>query len=338
MKIIFQTNLHGHRAEYVHHVLDSEHLRFEKFVVWVKDCQAEELDQFKGSQRVTRVLSGPFSVEKLKDVLVDKETDSVIFLDGDNELKSVIRIAGKIPGLRTIALMMRLNPPSKIKIRPGLIWAGKFLVCFLLDRIPGVSIRQLVFLVKPKVSIFGSVRDPLPKSLKSQTPYSSPPHSGKFKIGIAGTLDPRKNIELAIQAASNLGIDYVLTLAGQVTSTYKEKLFGLIRRQDNIVVRDELLSNEDLNEEIRSSQCFLVLQNMNAPSGTLLRALSLGTPIVLGGAKTLRKAAILFPESVIWTELDPKSLSDAILKTKTMCKNPVLALPTPEDFTLDLLG
>ena len=338
MKIIFQTNLHGHRGEYIDHLISSEKCNSEKFVVWVKDCTSDEIAKFAKSPSVENCLIGPFSSKILKQNLVKGKPNSIIFLDGDNEFRSIITLLARVPAIQTTALMMRLNFSSTPTLRFALKWAGKFVLTFLLNLLPRVSMRRLVFLQKPKVSVFKSVRDPLPYTSSGKPLNNLEGSGGQFNIGIAGTIDPRKNIELAIKVLSQLGSGYILSLAGQVTPSFKPKLTELVGESNNVLVRDALLSDTELDAEILSAGCFLVLQNVNAPSGTLLRALSLGVPTVLGGAKILKKAAAMFPDNVVWTELDPYSLHLAILKAREMSRNPVLELPSPEDFSADLIG
>ena len=159
-----------------------------------------------------------------------------------------------------------------------------------------------------------------------------------MKVGVVGTLDPRKSIELAISAVEKLGEGFELHLVGKVASHFEEELKNLTKDKSFVHLKPGLLSDQELDARIMELDCFLVLQQTNAPSGTLLKALRFGVPVVLGGAKVLRTAAREYPRNVVWTSLTPSQVAISIKKALSKKATPISNLPSAEHFAEDLLG
>jgi glycosyltransferase involved in cell wall biosynthesis len=198
------------------------------------------------------------------------------------------------------------------------------------------SIKKMVVLEKSKRKMFGQVRDPLMKPTWSAND-SFTYNSDRKSIGVVGTIDPRKSIDLAVQALEHLGPKFHLKLSGEVTPEYSKDLEILMNQNPKIHLDNRHLSEKEIVEAISSLSCFLVLLQGNLPSGTILRSLSLGVPVVVGGAKVLQKVVAAYPDLAVWTELNPEAIAQSVAKAVQMARIPALGLPTPSDFSEDLL-
>jgi glycosyltransferase involved in cell wall biosynthesis len=280
---------------------------------------------------------GPLDLTYLNSISNSTDKVRLIFLDGDRNLFYGIKNFKKIANFQASFLLMRLNFPTTHSVREHFAFLVKFTLALILKFSRKVEVKRLVFLRKSRISMFGQVRDPLPNQSDFMPMYGDQNRSVK-QIGIVGTIDERKSIDLAIQSVAELGMGAHLTLTGQVTKNYRERLAELVTASQNVTLVDKYLSENEITSEIRKLDCFLVLQKVNAPSGTLLRALDCGVPIVVGGAKILRSASKAYPDLVTWAPMKPKSLALAIQRASSAEKVQTSGLPTIEDFAEDLLG
>lgn len=338
MIVLFQTNIHGHRAEYVDHAITWAGSQPDEVIVWIKDCEsAEASSRFARHAKKPKIFTGPLNFVYLDELRTSGKSVRLFFLDGDRELLFGVRNWRKLRWLEPTFLLMRLNAPSKFSTRELSAFFVKFAVALAMQNLGRAQVKRLVFLHKSKAHLFGQVRDPLPRRVENLALQVSEPDS-IMELGIVGTLDQRKSIELAVASLDKISIPVRLNLVGQVTTNYKEVLQKLVRTNGRVRLVDKHLSEDELMEEVANLDCFLVLQKTNAPSGTILRALDCGIPVVVGGSRVLKLAARKYPSLVTWTKLDQHSLGRAIEKTRQKTKNRVCDLPTPFDFANDLLG
>jgi glycosyltransferase involved in cell wall biosynthesis len=338
MIVLYQTNIHGHRAEYVDHAIAWAEIRGQEVIIWVKDNKpAEVISRFSGKVPEKYIHTGQLNIEHLQALRNSGQSVRLIFLDGDLELLFGFRNLRKLAWLRPIYLLMRLNSPAKFSNREVSVFFVKSAMAAVLQIFGRAQIKRLVFLQKTKAKLFGQVRDPLPRRVESVPLQVRHPES-LMQIGIVGTLDQRKSIDLAVMSLDSVSRPVRLNLVGQVTPSYQEDIQKLVGSHSSIRLRNKLLSENELIEEISNLDCFLVLQKTNAPSGTILRALDCGIPVVVGGSRVLKLAARKYPSLVTWTKLDQASLAKALETARHKSKERVYGLPTPDDFSNDLLG
>ena len=338
MLVIHQTNLGGHRLEYVKHVLDWANARREQTLLWINgEAEREELVRMLNQVSASRVEFSALSPSRINDLTLNKPSTRHVFLDGDNVLFFLLRNFRQFKKTKVTLLLMRLNPPTSLfDLRAWIVLATKYLMLFCLKLLIDVKICRLTFLQKKRLSFVSSVRDPLPLSNQK---LSRPSQKDRAKvIAIIGTIDPRKSVNEAAAAVELLGPGHQLLLKGKVSGNYKDELSKLNQKHKFLIVEDHLLSEGELTQAFVSVDVFLCLQKVNAPSGTLLRALSAGTPTVLAGSKILKLAASLYPDNVVWSALKPGALSSSIEKALRFKANKVQNLPSPSDFTEDLMG
>lgn len=337
MIVLVQTNIHGHRAEYVDHAISWAEDLGSEALVWIKQATLEEAkDRFPLSKIVRGVRVGDFNSSDLRQLVKMREVNRLVFLDGDLELTFALRSFWQLMKLKTVFLLMRMNFPSSPRLKTIAIYVIKYLIVVFLNLFPAIQMKRLVFFKKRPLSLLGQVRDPLPKTepfiIRSKV-------SGTIKhVGIVGTLDERKSIDLAISAIRILGDGYQLNLVGQATESFKPELARLTSNFSAVRIKDKYLSESEMSSEIASLDCFLVLQKMNIPSGTLLRALDAGIPSVVGGAHVLKLPGVELNDSIIWTKLKAPQVARAIEVAVNIRPRSVSSIPRPSDFAADLLG
>jgi glycosyltransferase involved in cell wall biosynthesis len=337
--ILVQTNLEGHRAEYISHILNSKIASGMRFAIWVRDANLEALrSKYADTESIIAFEVGEVSSIKIQQLQAYEKIDRLIFLDGDAALKAMMRNLGSIRKIPTQGLLLRIAHPSlKAGPKASLSWLAKIGILMTISAVSNVRFSKLVFVHKRNLGVIGQVRDPLP-TLRVANKNTSTKETRLYRVGVVGTLDPRKNIKIAVQATALLGDGYELRLSGEVTESYKEELNRLISEQSHIRLLDAILTEDQMTAEIADLECFLVLQSTNAPSGTLLRALSQGVPVVVAGSRILKRAKRHYPDMIILSRLNSKAVARGIEKTRNLSRHQNSIMPSPEDFTLDLLG
>lgn len=337
MIVLIQTNIHGHRAEYVDHAISWAGELGHGALVWIKQATLEEAkDRFPLSNVVRDVRVGDFTASDLRRLIKMRQVNRLVFLDGDLELTFALRTFWQLMKLKTVFLLMRMNFPSSPRFKTAAIYVIKYLIVVFLNFLPAIQMKRLVFFKKRPLSLLAQVRDPLPKTEPSVRLSKV---SGTMKhVGIVGTLDERKSIDLAISAIKILGDGYQLNLVGQTTESFKPELAKLTSDSSAVRIKDKYLSESEMSSEIASLDCFLVLQKMNIPSGTLLRALDAGIPSVVGGAHVLKLPGVELSDSIIWTKLKASHVARAIEVAVNIRPRSVSSIPRPSDFAADLLG
>ena len=338
MILIIDRNLHGHRIEFVNHILSFAKTANEKVALWIEDQDySSKIETLATNPIVETVLQGAFTISKLRQFISLHRDVQIVFLDGDQGVRHVVRNPWLFRKLTTRILFLRLNRP---RLAQGPLRLGKYLLKLLLAVFAKIAakarVSRLVFLRKGAKSFFGQVRDPLPVS-PDLAMVSKDLLGGPVRVGIVGTLDPRKSVELAIRSTAELGANFQLILAGEVSPSFKDELRRILETHNEVILIDKYLTEDEMSRLISDMDVFLVLQRENIPSSTLLRALSYGVPTVVGGARVLKSCQKEFPELVLASNLSKYCLKKAIIAGSKLHKNPVKDLPRPLEFAQDLL-
>ena len=338
MIVLFQTNLKGHRTDFISFVLQWSESQNSKFAIWVKDATPDEISvAFPISGNTAAHQNGVFSKEGLRALNRVQAVTEIVFLDGDNELGTVLRNLSFFRGIKVRSLLLRLNFPSFLSNPRQLgIWLVKVALILALSVLANVDFRRLTFMKRNPSKLIRQVRDPLPRLPPAFADSIKHERRG-YVVGMIGTIDPRKNINLAVQAIAELGDEYSLNLIGEVTPSFKSQLHQLVDNNPRVFLSDEILPEARMSTEISKLDCFLVLLSSSSPSSTLLRALSLGVPSVVGGSRVLRSAHSLFPGSVVLTKLRKKNVANAIRKAVTLDRQAHTNLPSADSFAEDLM-
>lgn len=159
-------------------------------------------------------------------------------------------------------------------------------------------------------------------------------------VGILGGVNARKNVPLVLQAVTAAGPDVDLLLAGAVSDDVAQFLAALTPQQrQRVIVRDEFLSNEELDQHVAATDVVAIAQN-NGPSGIMGKAVAAGVPVLTAGSKVrARECAAL--HAGLHTEFTADALAAGIRHLITApapgTRNQQL-LPTGEEFAEVILG
>lgn len=336
--VIVQSNLTGHRLEYIRHVVIELLSRSQNFTIWIEsEPSTEDLSNLTQLSKTIRLVTGNFNPRLLLGNHKSYQL-KVLFLDGDRAIRYVLRWPMFFLKTQSTFLLLRLSrPTSFLRVRELAAFLTKGTLAVFVNVLTRSTVKRLVFLRSERGRFFRQVRDPLPSLVQDGSGVKNSRDGSVIRVGIVGTLDPRKNIKLASKAISLLGKPYILRLAGFAGEGYRRELEEMATRNSSLSLNIRSLSEADFISEIQSLDCFLVLQNTNAPSGTLLRALSLGTPCVVGGAPILRKSTAQYSGLVASASLTVESVVKAIKVAVTFERIPALDLPSPSNFAEDLL-
>ena len=340
MLVIHQTNLDGHRAEYVEHILNWANQRGMESMIWIESAKLEDLrSRFPPTSLSQLRRVGQISRKVLYELNLDPAKTKIVFLDGDNALQFASNNFLRFRGYKSYFLLLRANRPvGALQIVPWIKFLAKISLAAVFSASPVLSVKKLVFLNRRSQEFLRGVRDPLytKSAPASTTVIKNRQHL--VKVGVVGTLDPRKSIDLAIKAVEKLGDGFQLHLVGKVSKDFEVELKNLTKDKSFVHLRPGLLSEQELDARILELDCFLVLQQTNAPSGTLLKALSFGVPVVLGGAKVLKPAAKKYLGNVTWTRLHWEDVARSIQQAVSKKATPISDLPNAQHFAEDLLG
>ncbi|MFC7926854.1 glycosyltransferase [Microbacterium laevaniformans] len=131
---------------------------------------------------------------------------------------------------------------------------------------------------------------------------------------VVGSITPRKNLHLvakAIEKAEDVG----LIVAGRISDD-AEKLardsLNSLKASGRLIEMNRELSDSQLDSIIAEADCVVVAHSNEGPSGIVAKAAFCGTPLVLSGAKSLRRDASALGTSAVWCPLTEDSLAVSI--------------------------
>lgn len=162
------------------------------------------------------------------------------------------------------------------------------------------------------------VRDPSPFLLQNKTrtnhvrtrDANGSEQTSARVVGIFGSIDPRKQPELVLEACARLD-GSALKVAGKWESdTY---LKNFLRRAESLGVKvdihDSFLSDDEFHEIMSSVDVVAVMNQNYGSSGIALGAYDLGIPLVMSGSESMKQMAGHL--DAIWAEGSPQSLANA---------------------------
>lgn len=129
-------------------------------------------------------------------------------------------------------------------------------------------------------------------------------------VGIFGSIDPRKQPELVLEACSRLD-GVALRVAGKWESeVHLENFLKLAERLTVMVdAHNSFLSDEEFYKIMLSVDVVGVMNQNYGSSGIALGAYDLGVPLVMSGSESMKQMAEHL--GAIWAGDSPQSLADA---------------------------
>ncbi len=270
--------------------------------------------------------SGPTDPKHLKRLASRLGADGLILPDGDVHLPGLLRDCMN-RGVPTTALVTR-DPLLGLRSgQPRARMVGKAILCLATNHLARNT--KVIILGSPyfdpaaKIRRFGlgpTVVDPV---LVEEDPEFSAAVDRRIQrdarvwLGVAGYIDPRKHIELALEAILASGARrFGLLVAGDWDPDYRKALTPLIRRVrtagGSVEMIERHLSNAEMTTAIALMDAALILYDTPNPPSTLGKALSVGTLAIVAGPKALRAYARAFPGHAVDGPLEAASISAMI--------------------------
>ena len=222
---------------------------------------------------------------------------TVVLMDADQALKrwwldATRHLRGVAPRPRVVFMLTRY--PARLRLTDRFGWmlrvskASLALVAMALGRLhrvagfSGREDRAAGWLVK-------RVRDPHYSTAHSRDrdrwrrEMCLP--ADRTLVGIFGVLTERKNAPLVLEAMTVAGLEADLVLAGELEAPVRAWVDGLDEAdRARLVVRDEYLSNEDLDRLVAAVDVVPLALTNNGPSGIMGKAEAAGVPVVSAGS------------------------------------------------------
>lgn len=273
-------------------------------------------------------------------VEASQEQGQLIFLSGDDAIAPALAALRKLRGRSAHFLMFRSDP------QPGprghLVWATKRLMGMVIRvALPGAvfyELRSPTFSGKPKAS---SRRQTIYDSSATEVAVSIGRRRAREKLGlpanadifvVIGVLGAGKHVDTIVHAWRTVEADGpLLYLVGQLPDTPEwQSLRDEISRTDRVVLIDERVDDETFDCYIQAASATLTLYRYSASSGVVLRSLTLGTPVIYGGSRSLRRDLRGLKGTREIRRISEESISEAILRVRDMEK-PDPPLQPPSD-------
>lgn len=242
--------------------------------------------------------------------------------DGDQWAWDLITARASIgPSLRGCILLMRPVPNAALKSR------AKHIVKSILWRTaktahPGLSILSLVPARKSSASS-RHVEDPIvfrpSETTREAWLKSQGADPNRHWLVVLGELSSRKclkEIVAAISSASVKSAGWGLIAIGRADSETAYLLGKALRLSDvSVVYDDRFLTDSDFDTWISVADAVAVLHRNEGSSGVLLKCWVAGTPVLVGGARTVIDAAhSLHMESTSIERITPLAIAVALLQ------------------------
>ncbi|WP_291038596.1 hypothetical protein [Herbiconiux sp.] len=136
----------------------------------------------------------------------------------------------------------------------------------------------------------------------------------RYWFAVLGAVTTRKNVALVARALNR--VDNVgLVIAGRIQREALEdalpSLEDLKKGGNLVLVRDELLSDTELDALVLAVDCVVLAHSNEGPSGLMGKAAAAGTRVVASGAQSLMDDVSQIPTLAEWVNLDEYELAEA---------------------------
>ena len=143
----------------------------------------------------------------------------------------------------------------------------------------------------------------------------------RYWVGVFGSVTPRKNLPLIVEAILNQP-DLGLLIAGSMDEGVSIEIAPLlstfVSNGGRVINLPGPLADAEFDSAIKAEDCVIIAHSNEGTSGTVLKAAAAGRRLVLAGARSLKQDAVRLGDQAIWSPLDVDSLRRAILQTRRL--------------------
>ncbi len=355
---IFLEQFTGHRLWYVRLLCDALVATQRRVSVQLPDAARthpalrEHLSGLPDDQ-VTVDFYGSTAHHHLRSML--RREREVVLPDADKHLAQVVgslvvaRLVGSIargrrPG-RVRLLLLRHSPGTTARSR--LVFRAKLALAVLCARtLPTVTVGTLVMDAEaPLQGPVVPVVDPTvfrcgPGDTRESARAALSLPADETFVAIAGAITARKNYRSALGGVLRSHGSIRLLLVGQLDDTARAFIASLdAPARSAVLLRDEYLSDADLDRYILASDAVLALYANTGSSGIVLKAAAAGTPVVGSpGNREVEAFLTRHGAGVIATSLSSQDVSTAIADALAAPPRTARAVDSGPAFARQLLG
>lgn len=345
--VIYEPRSEGHWLHYVDYLLRTAAVEDVEAVL-LTNRQAAESATFRsliaGRCRLEIFDGSGLSWRQIGEAAEEFGAQTLILPSGDEHLVSAARNGWNGPGDVRILIMRTDAQPSLSPLRRLLFHAVKRSAMAIAERRRNVSVYRLVSATSSSWTS-REVPDPVlltpMKDAASRVPVLPPEVRW---VTVIGALSSRKNITLVAQGVSIAQREVAqlgLCLAGfrEEGIEAEVEVARLASRKEGWPIRviDGPIGDEDFDAIVRESAVVVTAHSNEGPSGVLVRAVALGTPVVAAGARALRVDAERRRDAVRWVQLSAEDLAIGFREAATAPRPRVQKFPGPEVFARKLL-
>ncbi len=295
---------HGHRLVYVSLIANGLATAGEEVVVGLTDqgLASREahlhLNALDASVQLTTIPPHRLSWRAIRRIASDNGCDRVVLPDGDR-WSMRLGVGRPWPCRPPTHVLVTQDPdwstrrdvPSRIKM-----WIKKHLISYSSAR-TGLSIVQLVSQGMTSSRSRLTVRDPVIAS-PSGIPVSELRRQFGLQLSrhwfvVAGYINHRKNAPRVLDSIIELdGKPRGLFLVGEIAEPDLRAIEQLLpaaeRRDVAVVIRNRVLSNEEINLAIEAADTVVIAYTSDSPNSMMTKGLRLGRTVVVSGSNSLQ--------------------------------------------------
>lgn len=257
-----------------------------------------------------------FSLKALSKLPSVSRAETISFPDADRLLPQ-LALGFWTPDVKTTFLVMRADgEPKKIKGHGAAVGLAKKVLILISNVRKNVIVYSLKSSLSKRHLPIPWVSDPITvsydKLMAKHMRTKLDQMSSTYWLGVFGYMTPRKNLPLIVEVvlrSSDLGLVVAGTIDPDVLREIKPKLDWL-RDAGRLFELSGTLSDTELDSAIATVDCVVAAHSNDGPSGIVAKGAILRKPLVLAGAKTLKRDAKYLGDQAKWSKLD----SDSIFK------------------------
>ncbi len=268
--------------------------------------------------KTTCLSSDDFRLSNLSSNPLVRDSAQVSFPESDKLLFQIALGHWKISAPTTFLVMRPDGEPRKIKGLGYLVGLSKKFLIIASNLRSNIKVYGLKSPISKRKAPIPWLSDPITlntiegkiEEYRSILDELAP----RFWIGVFGYITPRKNLNLVIGSISNRK-DIGLVIAGTLDNEVQESLkFQLQSMKDEhrLFVISGPLDDSSLDSAIAAVDIVVAAHSNGGPSGIVAKAASLGKPLALAGAKSLRTDSKNLGTQARWTKLDANRISVSV--------------------------
>lgn len=269
--------------------------------------------------------------------------DIISFPNADRLLPQLALGSWSARGKATFLVMRADGEPKKLKGLGGVVGLTKKILIFISNARRNIVVYSLKSPLSKRRLPIPWISDPITVSsdalmvadLRRKLDQKSP----SYWLGVFGYITPRKNLPLIVEAVLR-STDIGLVVAGNIDKDVLQELkpkLDWLRDAGRLFEISGTLEDIELDSAIAAVDCVVAAHSNDGPSGIVAKAAMLAKPLVLAGAKTLKRDAKNLGGQARWSKLDSGALFKNIASLRDSKDPKYQAIPKSDEFASKLI-